>query len=268
MTTGALIFAYNNETVDYLSMAAWSASNIHRHLDIPVCLVTDSNSADLKNQFDQVIVVDSPITEQKRYFRDYQAAGTWFNTNRVSAHDLTPWDQTLLLDADYVVASDQLGVLLDLNQDFLAHNRADDISGNLSFRGNATFGTYCMPMSWATVVCFRKSKTSELIFHSMEMIRNNWNHYLELYHVGDRIYRNDYALSIAMNMVDGHGLTNPVIPWSLATVTPETKLTQLDQDIYRIDYRNNEDKPKWITLRQDFHAMCKRDLGEIVANSS
>jgi hypothetical protein len=268
MTRGALIFAYNNTAVDYQGMAAWSADNIRRHLDIPVCLITDSASDQIKRKFDQVVEIDSPATAQQRYFRDYRATGVWYNTNRVSAYDLSPWDHTLLLDADYVVASDQLRLLFEIDQDFLAHRNATDISGNLAFTGNRYFGTYKMPMMWATVVCFRRSKTAQLIFDSMEMIRNNWQHYLNLYQIDEGTYRNDYALSIAMNIVNGHTLSDPIIPWDLATVTPETRLTQIDTDTYRIHYQNSENKPKWLTLQQDFHAMSKRDLGAIVANAS
>jgi hypothetical protein len=267
MTQGALIFAYNNETVDYVSMAAWSARNIHRHLDIPVCLVTDATDVDGRHEFDQVITVDAAPTTQKRYFRDYKQAGTWHNLNRVNAHDLTPWEHTLLIDADYVVASNQLRCVLDVNQDFLTHNRADDITGNLPFQGNRTFGATQMPMRWATVIGFRRSKTAELIFGAMEMIRDNWQHYLDLYQISEPIYRNDFALSIAANIVEGHTLSSANIPWSLATVTPETKLTQIDQDTYKIQYQNVEEKPRWMTIQQDFHAMCKRDLGEIIASA-
>ena len=268
MSKGALIFAYNNVAVDYQGMAAWSADNIRRHLDIPVCLVTDSVTDAIKNKFDQVVLVDSPATQQQRYFRDYKTAGVWYNTNRVSAYDLSPYDHTLLLDADYVVASDQLKILFDIDQDFLAHRWASDISGNLAFKGNESFGTYKMPMYWATVVSFRRSKTAELIFDTMEMIRNNWEHYLQLYQVDEHTYRNDYALSIAMNLISGHTLSSSIIPWELATVTPETKLTQLDQDTYKIQYQDSNNKQKWLILNQDFHAMCKRDLGEIVGSSS
>ena len=42
MTTGALIFAFDNEQTDYVAMAGWSAENIHRHLDIPVAVVTNA----------------------------------------------------------------------------------------------------------------------------------------------------------------------------------------------------------------------------------
>lgn len=266
MTRGALIFAYDNEAVDYVAMAAWSAARIHRHLDIPVCLITDSTDSTLGHAFDQVITVAAPDTQQHRYFRDYKTAGTWRNHNRVNAYDLSPWDHTLLLDADYVVASDQLSLLFDIDQDFLVHDRAHDITGNLPFSGNRAFGTYQMPMAWATVVSFRRSRTAELIFSCMEMIRDNWNHYLQLYQIDEYTYRNDFALSMAMNTVNGHVLNMPAIPWSLATVTPETKLSQVDQDTYRIQYQNLEDRPRWINIQQDFHAMCKRDLGDIVAN--
>jgi len=268
MTQGALIFAYNNEAVDYVSMAAWSARNIHRHLDIPVCLVTDVTDLPDHHDFDQVITVAAAPTTQKRFFRDYKQAGTWHNLNRVNAHDLTPWDHTLLLDADYVVASDQLSCLLNVDQDFISHDRADDITGNLPFRGNRTFGATHMPMRWATVISFRRSSTAELIFGAMEMIRDNWQHYLDLYQIHEPIYRNDFALSIAANVVEGHTLKSANIPWTLATITPETKLIQVDQDTYKIQYQNVEEKPHWMTIRQDFHAMCKRDLGEIVAGSS
>jgi hypothetical protein len=48
MTTGALIFARNNEQIDYEAMARWSARNIERHLGIPTHIVTD-NSEPLTN---------------------------------------------------------------------------------------------------------------------------------------------------------------------------------------------------------------------------
>jgi hypothetical protein len=100
----------------------------------------------------------------------------------------------------------------------------------------------------------------------MQMIRDNWLHYRQLYQVSEHTFRNDYALSIAMNLVDGHTLGTPSIPWQLASVTPETKLTQVDPDTYKIQHESTNSKPKWMLLKQDFHAMGKQALGEIVAN--
>jgi hypothetical protein len=265
MTTGVLIFAYNNEHIDYLAMANWSAKNIRRHLNLPVCVVTDQVVPDTY-KFEQVIYATTD-SQNSRWFADIDATVTWYNGNRSNAYELSPWDQTLVLDADYVVASNQLTQLLDATQDFLCHRRAYDVSGNMSFDENNFFGKSRMPMNWATVMLFRRSKTTELIFETMQMARDNWSHYRNLYGILKSTYRNDFALSIAMNTVDGHTMSSPTIPWELASVLPEHKLTQLDTDRYRVDFVTQDNKPRWITLTSDFHAIGKKHLGDIIANS-
>jgi len=250
MTTGAVIFARNNEQIDYEAMARWSAKNIERHLGIPTHIVTDT----------------AP-NENTRYFTDVGNV-TWHNHNRVDAYRLSPWDRTLVLDADYVVASDQLQSVLEADQDFLAHRWAYDVTGCNTFEGLNWFGNNRMPMWWATVMMFRRSRHTELIFNAMQMIKDNWAHYRNLYKNTNATYRNDHALSIALGIVNGHTLTYPEIPWALASLTPEHKLTQLDQDRYRVDFVNTENQTRWTELRQDFHAMGKQQLGAIVANNS
>ena len=97
MTTGALIFAFNNEHTDYVRMAAWSAANIRRHLGIPVAVVTNVPEHDLvKRSFDHVITAD-PESGGTRYFADIGESVTWYNAGRVDAYALSPWDQTLAM---------------------------------------------------------------------------------------------------------------------------------------------------------------------------
>jgi hypothetical protein len=115
---------------------------------------------------------------------------------------------------------------------------------------------------------FRRSEQAKLIFESMQMIRDNWTHYRNLYANSRSTYRNDHALSIALNIENGHTLETTDIPWGLASLTPEHQLTQLDQDRYRADFITADGKPRWIELTHDFHAMGKQQLGEIVANNS
>jgi hypothetical protein len=251
MTTGALIFARNNEQIDYEAMARWSARNIKRHLGIPTHIVTDKSRTD----------------SGARHFADVGTV-SWHNTNRMDAYRLSPWDRTLVLDADYVVASDQLRGALDCNEDFLAHRWAYDVTGCNTFEGLNYFGTVRMPQWWATVMIFNKCRRAELVFDTMTMIRDNWSHYRQIYKNSSHTYRNDHALSIALLMVNGHTLDHASIPWRLASLTPEHKVTQLDQDQYRVDFVNTQGKARWIELRQDFHAMGKQQLGAIVANNS
>jgi len=105
MTQGVLIFAFNNEETDYVAMAEWSAKNIRRHLNLPVSIITDGECN--TDVFDQVIHAQ-PETGGTRYFEDYNQTVTWHNAGRVNAYELTPYDQTLVLDADFVVAGDML----------------------------------------------------------------------------------------------------------------------------------------------------------------
>ena len=266
MTTGALILAFDNEQTDYIGMAAWSAERIRRHLKIPTAVITDCTDLSRLTKFDQVIPAD-PVAGGVRFFDDYQKTLTWYNAGRVDAYTLTPWDQTLLLDADYVICSDQLTRVIDSTQDFLCHRMAWDITGINNFNGLNWFGNARMPMWWATVMMFRKSSAAEHIFDCMKMVKENWMHYKDLYHISGSNFRNDYALSIALGIESGHTLNVNNIPWNLASIISSYNLTQLDQDHFKIEYFD-QDKLKTIDWQNmDFHAMCKRQLGDIVANT-
>ena len=123
------------------------ARNIERHLGIPTTIITG----------------ETIPTHNTRHFDDVGTV-TWHNLNRMDAYSLSPYDRTLVLDADYVVASDQLKVLLESAEDFMCHRRAYDIIGLRSFDDLNFFGKYNFPMWWATVVMFRQSKKSKIIF--------------------------------------------------------------------------------------------------------
>lgn len=265
MTRGALIFAFNNEQTDYLEMAAWSAQNIRRHLNIPVAVVTDADPGDSRvSGFDQVITANA-ATGGTRWFEDYQATVSWHNAGRTDAYSLTPYDQTLVLDADYVVADNSLNTLWD-QADFMCHRLAFDIANSEGYLDELNcFGQYSLPMWWATVMMFRRSNTAQYIFDCMNMVRNNWQHYRDLYGIHKSNYRNDFALSIAIGIVSGQTFKVEEIPWALATVMPSTKLEKLTQDHYRLEYKTPNNKPYQISFAGcSFHAMGKKHLGDIV----
>lgn len=267
MTTGALIFAFNNEQTDYLAMAEWSARNIRRHLNIPVAVVTDVDPGDPRvSGFDRVITAHA-ATGGTRWFEDYQATVSWHNAGRVDAYSLTPWDQTLVLDADYVVASPALRNVLAYNRDFVCHRNAVDMTAVNDFESLNVFGRHRMPMWWATVMMFRKSNTAQYIFDCMQMIRDNWQHYRDLYSIDKSTYRNDFALSIALGIVSGHTGSVDTIPWPLMSVLPEVVVDQTDQDDYSLTYRDADAKLKTVGFKGfDFHAMGKKHLEKIIAS--
>ena len=266
MTCGALIFAFNNEATDYVSMAAWSAGRIRHHLKIPVAVVTNSTDPALSSQFDRVIHAESE-SGGTRFFEDYNSTVTWHNAGRVDAYALTPWEQTLVLDADYVVASSQLSFVLDSRRDFMCHDRAYDIAKSRLMDELNTFGEHRLPMSWATVMMFRKSNTAAYIFDCMQMIRNNWEHYRALYHIQKSTYRNDFALSIALGIISGGTWQVDSIPWSLASILPEYELEQIDtaDETFKITHRESNGRNLYSAVSGvDFHAMGKKHLGDII----
>jgi len=264
MTTGALIFAFDNEQTDYVSMAAWSAKNIHRHLGIPVAVVTDYENP--PGDFDYVVNTQAQ-SGGTRYFEDYNQTVTWNNASRVDAYTLSPWERTLVLDADYVVASSDLKTILECDTDFMCHKTSVNLAGGHPLTGLNVFGRHNIPMYWATVMMFRRSNTAQYIFDCMNMIRDNWQHYRDLYQIDKKTYRNDFALTIAVGIVSGHTGQIDQIPWPLWTAMPDTVLTSNGPDYYTINYLDNNQKPKnmgWTGM--DFHAMGKRHLENIIAS--
>ena len=153
-----------------------------------------------------------------------------------------------------------------MNENFIAHKTAYDVVNQDNFDELNNFGNYNMPMWWATVMMFRRSKEAEMIFDCMTMIKDNWQHYRNLYSINKPTYRNDFALSIALGIVNGHQLDHKSIPWNLASITPAHKLTQISEDKYRVEFLTAEQKPRYITLKQDFHAMGKKHLGDIIVS--
>ncbi len=265
MTTGALIFAFNNEHTDYLEMAAWSAENIRRHLGIPVAVVTDVADTSRNRSFDRVIEA-TPSTGGTRYFEDYKKTVSWHNAGRTDAYALTPWDRTLVLDADYVVASDQLHRVINADSDFQCHRHAFDLAKGQRLDELNQFGQHKLPMWWATVMMFRRSNTVQYIFDCMNMIKQNWQHYRDLYGIQKSTYRNDFALSIALGIVSGHTGQVDEIPWELNSLVPDTKVSRFHgPDGYLLEYNDQDNNPKQMSfMGLDFHAMGKKHLGDII----
>lgn len=268
MKIGALIYAFNNDHIDYVSMAAWNARNIWRHLGITTSLVTDYprvELADRYKEFANIMHLERPAPG-RRYFEDYKTSVDWYNSNRPNAFEITPYDRTIVLDADYVVASSWLYNAIGSDIDFWCYRNAYDITINRRLDGSSTFGEHQYPMSWATVMIFNKSNRNQFLFDHMQMIRDKWQHYRDLYKIQRPTYRNDIALSIALSLVDGGSTMAPNLG-PMASVMPEDKITQLDLDTYSVEFLRDGRLQFFNMNGWDFHAMGKQQLGEIVAAS-
>jgi hypothetical protein len=266
MTRGVVMFAFDNDVMDYTSMAAWNAHRATRWLDMPVTLITDRPVQD--PVFDRVIVVDRPTDQSQRWFEDAGAKVAWTNRDRCAAYWLTPYDQTLLIDADYVINSTDLATITHSTEPLLCFRRAHDMARAQDLEDMSWFGRYRMPMWWATVVWFVQQDWTQQVFECWQMIQQHWDHYRNIYHISQSQFRNDYALSIALTMMQGHTLSVRDIPWSMGCLMPDTQLSATDTG-FEIRYQDQHNRPRrQLLMNQDFHAMNKKQLGAVIAGSA
>ena len=262
MSQGVLMFAFDSGDLRYTDIALWSAGRIQRHLGLPVTLVTD-RSFDSDCGLDRVVTCESP---QLNGVKDQ---APWKNLDRYRANQITPYQQTLLLDVDYVVCSNQLLTAFDCSEPVVSMRYAYDATARRDYQDLNWFGKARMPSAWATVVYWQKSATADLVFDMMSMIQQNWTHYKNIYGIADRRFRNDYALAIASNTVMGHTGHWPSLPWNMAMVESDCKLSQIDDDVFEIHYQDQQSKLRKLVLDSvDFHALDKRQLGALIANQT
>ena len=68
-----------------------------------------------------------------------------------------------------------------------------------------------IPLFWATAVFMRKSNRAETLFKLLNFIKENYSYYQNLYgFISSGYFRNDFAMSIAIHMLNGQLETDNV----------------------------------------------------------
>lgn len=249
---GVLLFAFNNEKVDYVSMAVETAKRAKHFLNLPVSIVTDSTDSSLSEIFDKVIHLEADSSNT----RD---SVSWRNKGRFKAYDLTPYDETLVLDTDYLINGDSLLKLFDLYDDFMCHNTARMIEGYTL--ANENVSPTSIPTLWATVMLFKKTEKVKDLFTMMEMVQAEYSHYVNVYNMLSTMFRNDYALTIALRTIYGQVEDSKhYIPWSLMHVSKGTMVQKISNTEFQTAYRAtiNGTKTSYVIFSgTDFHVMDK-----------
>ena len=259
MTTGAVIFAQGSGKINYIAIAERAARQIHQYLDLPVTLITDQP---VNNPvFDQIVTASAQSGGQ-RHWPGTDFTADWFNIGRSRAFELSPYDTTLLLDADYWVYSDSLNLIVNSPQSFQCHSTY--IGLTLKHDRTCYFGKAHVPMWWATVIKFDRNERSQDIFTSWQMIEKNYHHYASLFGFDPNPFRNDYALSLALLLMSGNQQPADVsIPWPLLNIEPGNHI-ELDQTRLTLTFNRvttGELKSFKMTLNNmDIHVMDKKFL--------
>ena len=256
MSKGAFLIARNNGHIDYVKQAVFLAKRIKKYLNIPVTVATDSadylkDSFDIR-VFDQIISLDYTNESNLRYFFDgalTKKTASFKNNNRASVYDLSPYDETLLMDTDYVISNSLLKPVFNSSADFLIYKKSNDIA---KVRDESEFDKISdtsVDFYWATVVYFRKTDTNRIFFNLVSHIEQEWNHYRRVYQITSSLFRNDFAFSIAIHIMNGFQSGN------FAQQLPGSMMYTTDKDVL---WKMNEDEMMFLIEKKDY-------LGEYTA---
>jgi hypothetical protein len=276
MSIGAILFAQNNSTVDYIKLAVFSARRIVRHLDIPVSLITDNQQWLLDHYvdhpFDKIIEIPAETTPQQKYFNDGSLASQkleWKNKSRSSVYDLTPYDRTLVLDSDYIISSNILKNALDNEHDFQIYNKSFDLAGWRKVEEFKRINQYSIPFYWATAFIFNKSEIMQCFFDLVTYVKSNWLYFRNLYNIEHSVFRNDFAFSIAINIMNGktNGEFAIELPGTMSYVIDKDILVDIiDDKIHVLIEKQNHPGEYILSKTQgiDLHVMNKLSLSRFI----
>jgi hypothetical protein len=235
---GLLAFAYNVDTIDYVSIAESTLSLASKQLNLPYTLITDR---ELKNDLHTM-----------RHDVDTGEFIKWRNVGRHHAYELSPYEETLVIDVDYLILDNNLNKIFDIDWDYLLARN----SHALTAQWPGTMGANSLPYVWATVFAFRKTARAKRYFDLIGRIQRNYAYYCALFNVDGRNYRNDYAFAIADTILNGYTVVKKSIPGSILAV---------DQSIQSMTVKDKhivvKDKNKsYVLPRTNLHVMSKAYL--------
>ena len=217
---GIIMFAHNNSEIDYFKLAVLNSLLIQRHLGISnITVVTDPHSHEhgiktlgkklVNSAINNLIVVEKDKEFKLANTRIYKDTShtakplSFYNVNRCDAYDLSPYEETILLDVDYLILSDTLNQCWGHNEELMMNWRYQDIMYERKDTTLNRLNDFGITMYWATVVYFRKTPYAETFFNCVKHVKENTQYYRDLYKWNGTLYRNDYSFSIAAHIMSG-----------------------------------------------------------------
>lgn len=239
MSRGVVFLATNNTRVNYVRLAVLAAAFVKKNMPgTNVALITDQHSKDaywgnipLTKFIDQIIIAPPPSDkfENLRSYRDtkyYDVKAEFRNENRSTVYSLSPFDETLLLDVDYLVCNNSLSAVWGNAEDIMLNRDATSLLNQPLLGNEFRLNPFGIRMYWATVIYFKKTERAKMLFDLVEYVKEHWGYFKKLYRLPGTLFRNDYAFSIAIHMLNGF-VDDPLGICSLPT---ETIHSALDTD--------------------------------------
>lgn len=233
---GIVAFAANTETTDYVAIAERTLKLASKTLGLPYTLITP----------------ELQLEGNTRYDIDTGKFVQWRNAGRYQAYNLSPYDETIVIDADYLVLDDSLLKLFDLDWDYRIMKSAHALTQEFP----ATMGPTSLPYVWATVFVFRRTPRAEMFFNLVKRVQDHYGYYKELFNIEQRNFRNDYAFAIADIILNGYAVTDHGIPGPMLHVDQSIKSITPLGDMFVI----KDETSAFIVPRTNLHVMSKHYL--------
>ena len=139
----------------------------------------------VNNAFDSIKVVDiNRDVKDRRYFdtRYTIKSQPYYNLNRSDTFFLSPFDETILLDADYLMLDNSFDYAWNGVEDIRVNKAVKDLHHNTNISGfDLRFNDMSIPLYWATAVYFTKTQRSKNLFQLINFIKENYEYYQALY---------------------------------------------------------------------------------------
>jgi hypothetical protein len=204
---GILLFAKNNKDFNYIKQAKVSATLAKHYLKVPVALVTPLDDCDEDlSLFDKVIDWKAKVEEinlRPMYVDGKFKPVTWHNLDRLTAYELSPWDETLLIDSDYLIQNSVLNTVWGSNNPMLMNTHTRIPAKHQQHVYELVIQDGFSKVHWFTVMYFRKCAETEDWFNTAKLIRENYEFYRRTFRVPYHYYRNDITAAIASHICGG-----------------------------------------------------------------
>lgn len=247
MSKGILLVALNSTTdqkneLDYVRLAQINANLIRKHLRLPVGIVTDR----LCDGFDELVLVSkAPTADRHVVLENKHESYPWHNDYRRMLFETSPWDQTLLLDADYLIQTDRFLECFEFDAPFQIVNNVYDPTGRNSFDKYKSLPNRTIPQKWATAMYWNRDAKQH--FEYANMIAENYQYYARVFGFNPSQYRNDMVFSIVSHMLPSYD-----IPFKMWMSSGDCKLHSVDSRGIKIEYNNNVQR-----ISNDLHMLSK-----------
>jgi len=200
MSRGFITVAQNSEYGDYVRAAYGLALSLKKtqsnHAGLTVMVTPGTAIPErCRSAFDEIIEIP---------WGDSAAVEKWKIHNKWKVYFFTPYEETILLDADMLIGSDldnwwKILGRRDMFASTSAYTFRGDLIRNSPFR--AAFDMYGLPHVYTAFFYFKRNALVQRYFHKVQLVYENWaalrTYY---YHLPEQV-SGDLAFALAMRLM-------------------------------------------------------------------